>query len=134
MPEFLSTILEALASPGWRIWVGGLLCLGGGIFTVIAAVGVLRFPDFYTRMHAASVSDTLAAMSLFCGMALMASEFGSPTFFVIFKLFMIGLFMFLTSPVSTHAIGNAAFTAGLHPLTGRYDELHESDEQEGDAS
>ena len=113
--EFLNDILAALASSGWRQIVGGVLCLIGGLSTIIAGVGVLRFPDFYTRLHAASVTDTLGALTLLVGMAFLA-----PGFLIVFKLALIGLFMTLTSPVSSHAIANAAYTAGLEPLIGRF--------------
>lgn len=133
MPDFLNPVWTFIADPTWRHWLGGLLCLGGGILTVIAAVGVLRFPDFYTRMHAASITDTLGAAALLVGMALVAPEYGSATLIVVFKLFMIGLFLFLTGPTATHAIANAAYTAGLHPLIGRYNELRLADSEEDEA-
>ncbi len=131
MGEFFSTVWGVIADPTWRYWLGGILCLVGGVLTGLAAIGVLRFPDFYTRMHAASVTDTLGAFALLVGMALLA-----PGFPIVFKLGMIGVFLVLTGPTATHAIANAAFTAGLHPLIGRYDELKEaksdySEEDEG---
>lgn len=133
MGEFLSSAWGAISDPAWRVLLGGILCALGGTSTIIAGIGVLRFPDFYTRMHAASVTDTLGAIALLFGMALIAPEFDGNTFVVIFKLFMIGVFLMLTGPTSTHAIANAAYTAGLHPLIGRYDELHQVDTEEEDA-
>lgn len=133
MSEVLNYVWAIISEPTWRMWVGGLLCLLGGVSTIIASVGVLRFPDFYTRLHAASVTDTLGAFSFLIGMALIASEFGSVTFIVVLKLFMIGIFLVLTGPTSTHAIGNAAYTAGLHPLIGRIDQLRAAEDGEEDA-
>lgn len=128
MSEFLNSLWAAIADPTWRFWVGAALCAVGGLSTIVAGVGVLRFPDFYTRMHAASVTDTLGALALLIGMAFMA-----PDFLIVFKLGMIGVFLVLTGPTATHAIANAAFTAGLHPLVGRIDELKAAETEEGDA-
>lgn len=125
MTEVFELVWSWLSSPVWRFWLGAILVAVGGISTALAAVGVLRFPDFYTRMHAASVTDTLGAMSVLVGLALLA-----PSFIIVFKLGMIGVFIFLTSPTATHAIANAAYTAGLHPLVGSIDEITaEADEE-----
>jgi len=123
MSEFLSTLGGMLADETWRLWVGSILCLIGGIATVIAAVGTLRFPDFYSRLHAASVTDSLGALVLLVGMSFLAP--GLP---VVIKLILIGLFMVLTGPTSTHAIANAAYTAGLEPVIGRMGKKDAEDE------
>ena len=94
--------------------IGAALCLVGGILAVIGTIGVLRFPDFYTRLHAASVTDTAAATLAVAGMILLA-----PTWIVAFKLVAVWLFLFLTGPTSSHAVANAAHVAGLQPLIGR---------------
>ncbi len=93
--------------------LGAFLCLAGAILAVVGTVGVLRFPDFYTRLHAASVTDTSALTLAILGMALM-----SPSWLVVFKLAAIWAFFFLTGPTSSHAVANAAHTAGLQPLIG----------------
>ena len=97
-----------------RPWLGGAFCLLGAILAVIGTVGVLRFPDFYTRLHAASVTDTGGVTALLVGMALMA-----PSWLVLAKIGAIWVFVFLTSPTASHAIANAAHVAGLQPLIGR---------------
>lgn len=97
-----------------RPYVGASLCVLGGLLVIIGTVGVLRFPDFYTRLHASSVTDTSAMYALILGMALMA-----PSWLVVAKLGAIWVFLFLTSPTATHAIANAAHVAGLEPLIGR---------------
>lgn len=96
-----------------RPLIGGLLCFLGAVLTLTGTVGVLRFPDFYTRLHAASVTDTAGAAFLLIGMAVLA-----PHWLVLTKLAAIGLFLFLTSPTASHAIANAAHVAGLEPLIG----------------
>lgn len=94
--------------------LGSALCLVGAVLAIIGTVGVLRFPDFYTRLHAASVTDTAAATVAIAGMLLLA-----PDQFVAFKLIAVWLFLFLTGPTAGHALANAAHTAGLEPLIGR---------------
>ncbi|WP_084421987.1 monovalent cation/H(+) antiporter subunit G [Henriciella litoralis] len=94
--------------------IGGLLCLAGAALAVIGTVGVLRFPDFYTRLHAASITDTGAVTLALLGMAFLA-----PSWLIVFKLAAIWLFIFLTGPTGSHALANAAHTAGLQPVTGR---------------
>ena len=101
----------------FRPALGSALLLIGAVLAVIGTVGVLRFPDFYTRLHAASVTDTAAATLALLGMALLA-----PSFAVVFKLAVVWLFLFLTGPTSSHAIANAAHVAGLQPLIGRFGE------------
>lgn len=97
-----------------RYPTGAALCLAGAILCVIGTIGVMRFPDFYTRMHAASVTDTSGGAIILLGMALMA-----PDWSVVVKLGVIFWLIFLTSPTASHAIANAAHTAGLQPLIGR---------------
>lgn len=97
-----------------RFPLGALLCLGGGILCVIGTIGVLRFPDIYTRLHAASITDTSGAALVLFGMMLI-----SPGWLVISKLFAICVFIFLTSPTASHALANAAHTAGVQPIIGR---------------
>lgn len=101
----------------FRPALGSALLLVGGVLAVIGTIGVLRFPDFYTRLHAASVTDTAAATLALVGMALLA-----PSFAVVFKLGVVWLFLFLTGPTASHALANAAHTAGLQPMIGRLDE------------
>ena len=97
-----------------RFPLGALLCLGGSILCVIGTVGVLRFPDIYPRLHAASITDTSGAALVLFGMMLL-----SPGWLVISKLFAICVFIFLTSPTASHALANAAHTAGVQPIIGR---------------
>lgn len=87
-----------------------LFILAGGGLLLIGAVGLIRLPDFYTRLHAGGVIDTLGAELMLIGMMFQAG-----LTLVTVKLFLIGTFLFFTSPTSTHAIANAAFVAGLKP-------------------
>lgn len=101
----------------FRPALGSALVLIGAILALIGTIGVLRFPDFYTRLHAASVTDTAAATLAIVGMALLA-----PSLWIVFKLAVVWLFLFLTGPTSSHAVANAAHVAGLQPLIGRVGE------------
>ena len=82
----------------------------GGAFCIVGAVGMLRMPDFYTRMHAASVVDTLGAGLVLLGLLLQAG----PTLVAV-KLLMVGLLIFFGSPTATHALARAALARGLQP-------------------
>ncbi len=89
------------------------LMLLGAAAIVIGAVGIVRFPDFFTRMHAAGVTDTAGAELILFGMMLQA-----PSWLVVAKLAIISFFLFMTSPVATHTIAHAAWAVGLRPMLG----------------
>jgi multicomponent Na+:H+ antiporter subunit G len=88
-----------------------ILLLAGGAFCMIGALGLVRMPDFFTRMHAASITETLGAGLLLLGMMLQAG-----LTLVTVKLIVIGLLIFFTSPTSTHALAQAALARGVKPL------------------
>jgi multicomponent Na+:H+ antiporter subunit G len=85
----------------------------GAFFCLVGGIGLLRMPDFYTRMHAASVTETLGAGLLLLGLMLHAG-----LTLVAVKLGMIGVLIFLASPTASHALARAALTSGLAPLIG----------------
>jgi len=86
-------------------------CLvAGAVFCVIGAAGVIRMPDFYTRLHAASLIDTLGAGLILAGLALQ----GGFTLVTV-KLAMIGLLILFTSPTAAHALAKAALARGVKP-------------------
>ena len=89
--------------------LGSFLCLSGGI-------GIIRFPDFYTRMHAVGVTDTLGA-----GMILIGLMLQNPEGLVELKLLLILVMTLFISPVASHALAKAAFQNDLLPLTDRKD-------------
>lgn len=80
-----------------------VLVSGGVFFLFMGALGMLRFPDFYTRMHAAGKCDTLGSLLIISGIAV----YLGPTLSSI-KVIAIAVFIFLTSPTATHAIAKAA--------------------------
>ncbi len=87
-------------------------CLvAGGAFCVIGALGLVRMPDFYTRVHAAGIVDTAGAGLMLLGMILQAGFS-----LIAVKLLMIGLLILFASPTATHALTKAALARGLAPL------------------
>ena len=88
------------------------ICLAaGGAFCIVGAVGLLRMPDFYTRMHGASLVETLGAGLILVGLILQAGFTLTAV-----KLAMLGLLIFFASPTATHALARAARVRGLQPL------------------
>jgi len=91
------------------------ICLaGGGFFCIVGAAGMLRMPDFYTRMHAASVIETLGVGLLLAGLMLQAG-----LTLVTVKLAVIGLLVMFASPTASHALARAAMARGVEPLLDR---------------
>lgn len=90
--------------------LGWAFIVSGSVFMLIGAVGALRFPDFWTRLHAVSVTDTGGVLLLTAGMVMQ-----SPDWLVAFKLVFIGVFLFITGPTASHAVANAALVSGLMP-------------------
>jgi multicomponent Na+:H+ antiporter subunit G len=88
-------------------WIFILL---GSFFTVVSALGLVRMPDIYTRMHAASINDTLGVGFLIAGMMLQAG-FSLVTLKLVFLL---ALFFF-TGPVITHALAQACLHERIEP-------------------
>jgi len=97
--------------------VSWLFIVAGGFFCVVGALGLLRMPDFFTRMHAASVTDTLGAGLLLVGLMLQAG-----LTLVTVKLLFLAVLIFFTSPTATHALAKAAVVRGLQPLLAQGDE------------
>ena len=91
--------------------IASWLCLiSGAFFVITGSIGLLRFPDFYTRLHAASLPDTLGTLLILGGLVLQGG-WSQTTL----KLILIVAFMFLTGPTSTHALAKAARHANIKP-------------------
>lgn len=88
-------------------WV--LLVLGSG-FVLIGGIGALRLPNFYARMHAASLTDTMGTILIIAGIMLQAGWS-----LATIKLIAILMFMLLTGPTATYALANAALLSGMKP-------------------
>jgi multicomponent Na+:H+ antiporter subunit G len=103
----METLLEVI------IWI---LLGAGSFFYVVGALGLMRMPDVFTRMHATSVSDTFGALLLLVAMILKAG-----LTLVTFKLAITLAILLYTGPVATHALARAARHAGVDPLLDKDD-------------
>jgi len=101
----------------WVDYLSWVLLAGGSFFCVTGAIGLLRLPDFYARLHGAGIIDTLGAGLILAGLMLQAG-FSLVTVKLLFVLF----FVLITSPTATHAIAHAAYARGLDPVLGRQDD------------
>jgi multicomponent Na+:H+ antiporter subunit G len=105
-------------------WIVSALLVVGASFALLAAVGVVRMPDLYTRMQAAAKCGTLGVGCTVLAVAVHFAEVGMVT-----QAFLVLLFLFLTAPVAAHMIGRAGYSAGVplwkgsrvDELEGRYD-------------
>lgn len=86
----------------------GLLLLAGSLFVLTGGIGLLRFPDFYTRTHATGLTDSAGATLVLLGLLLQAPGPESGI-----RLVLIMLFMLITGPTATYALANAARNDGL---------------------
>ena len=84
--------------------------VAGGLLGIIGGIGIHRFPDFYTRLHAAGITDTLCAALILSGLGLQ-SGFS----LVSFKLVLVFAFILFTSPTASHVLANAALHGGVKP-------------------
>lgn len=100
----MTTVIDILS------WV---LLTGGGAFVFIGGLGALRMPNLYTRMHAASLTDTMGAVLVLVGIMLQAG-----LTLATIKLAAILLFLLLTSPTASNALASAAILSGLQPQEG----------------
>lgn len=93
-----------------RLALTGVFLAAGCFFIVVSAIGIVRFPDFYSRMHPAGKSDTLGQAMVLLG--LMVYEGFT---LVSVKLLLILIFIFIVNPTATHALAKAAYIAGVMP-------------------
>ena len=111
----MTAILEFLSS--LCLLLGGVLCITGG-------VGLLRMPDFFSRVHASGVTETLAAPLLLIGL-LLQMEWSLDSV----KVIMILILVLATNPTATHAMAKATLHGGQRPLV-----FHNDDGSKGDGS
>lgn len=92
-------------------YLSWILIIAGALLGIVGGIGIHRFPDFYSRLHAAGITDTLCA-----GLFLLGLGLQSGLTLDTFKLFLIFIFFFFTSPTATHALAKAALIGKLKPL------------------
>jgi multicomponent Na+:H+ antiporter subunit G len=102
-----------------------LLFLGGLFFFTGGAVGIVRFPDFYSRLHPAGKLDTAGQLLCLSAVAFfLVHDFSLAQLLTAIKIFLIVIFVYITSPTATHAIVDAGVRAGMRPwCKGKRDDL-----------
>lgn len=96
--------------------VVSIFILGGLFFFAIGVLGILRFPDFYSRLHAAGKSDSLAALLVIAGVALYnLQDLSLDNLLVSLKIMLIAVFIYVASPTATHALTKTALILGFEP-------------------
>jgi multicomponent Na+:H+ antiporter subunit G len=95
-------------------WASDVCLLIGSFLLLTGALGFLRFADFYARIHACGVTETLATAFIIAGL-LLESDGALPQF----KLLLILLFVLFSSPTASHALAKAAWNAGVRPRDAR---------------
>ena len=95
-----------------REFIAGLFLAGGAFFLLASAIGMLRLPDFYCRLHASSNSETLGVMLSFMGLVIYEG-----LTLTSLKMIMIFLLIFLGNPIGTHILSKAAYKSGHHVWT-----------------
>lgn len=105
--------------------IAGILVFVGAVFSLLAAVGILRFPDVYSRMHAASKAGTVGSGAILLALAILAPDVGVATR----ALAGIGFFL-LTAPIAAHLLARVAYTVGIEMWDGSViDDLEKSNKK-----
>ena len=94
-------------------YFSGVFIMVGSLSIIVGLLGVYRMPDFFTRLHAASVIDTLGAMLILSGLIM---HHGLSM--ISLKLFLILIFILITTPTAAHALAKSALHGNLRPLKG----------------
>lgn len=103
-----------------REFIAGLFLAGGAFFLLASAIGMLRLPDFYCRLHASGNSETLGVMLSFMGLVIYEG-----LTLTSLKMIMIFLLIFLGNPIGTHILSKAAYKSGHHVWTLKEDAKEE---------
>ena len=97
-------------------WLSWACIVAGGLVGIAGGIGIHRFPDFYARLHAVGVTDTLCTALFLLGLGLQAG-----LTLAAFKLFLIFVFLIFTSPTASHSLAYAGPLGGLEPTLDRGD-------------
>lgn len=95
------------------LWLSAIFILAGAFITFIAALGVLRLPDFFMRMHAATKAGVVGPSLLLIG-----AGFHEPSWSTWIKIALAILFLFMTTPIASHVLGKAGFLGGVNLWEG----------------
>lgn len=94
----------------WNEILGAVLILAGGFFSIVGGIGIVRLPEFYSRLHGGGITDTAGA-----GLVLIGLMFFGGASLVTVKLLMILFFLTVASPSSCHALAKSALYWGIRP-------------------
>ena len=108
--------------------IGALFILGGSVFFVGSAIGMLRLPDFYSRIHASGNSETLGCMLSFIGLIIYEG-----LTITSLKMALVFTIVFLANPIGSHILGKAAYKSGHRVVTAK-DLVEEVEKEEDDAN
>jgi len=106
---------ETLILDTVRLAIGGVLVAVGLMFILGGAIGALRFPDLYTRLHAANVGNAVGAVIVLAGLGVAA-----PDWAIVVRLALLAALIVAVGPMLTQFTANAAHAAGLAPIAGKY--------------
>ena len=95
-------------------FIAWIFILAGSFFLISGGLGLLRLPDFFSRMHGASLIDSLGAILIVGGLMFLAGFSLASV-----KLILLLLFLLVTGPVATHALAKSALLNGTQPLLGK---------------
>lgn len=95
---------------GLELYIGGLVLVSGAVFSLLAAVGVVRLPDLYTRMHAASKAGAVGGGLILIAVAVLSQDAA-----VAVRALVGVVFLLLTTPVSAHLLARASYLSGYKP-------------------
>ena len=103
------------------VWI---FLISGSFFAIVGGIGIVRLPEFFSRLHGGGITDTLGAGLIMVGLLIhgIGGIFAQPEtelmghFLTTFKLLMILFFLTVTSPTSCHALAKSALTQGLKPV------------------
>ncbi|KTR05835.1 cation:proton antiporter [Aureimonas ureilytica] len=101
--------------------LAGIFVVMGAMFALVASIGILRLPDFYTRIHAASKAGTVGSVLALVALAIVSVQTAE-----VLRAIAAIVFFFLTAPISAHLLGKAAYSAGYRMWSGSVlDEMEE---------
>ncbi|WP_019997818.1 monovalent cation/H(+) antiporter subunit G [Aureimonas ureilytica] len=104
--------------------LAGVFVVMGALFALVASIGILRLPDFYTRIHAASKAGTVGSVLALIALAIVSVQTAE-----VLRAIAAIVFFFLTAPISAHLLGKAAYSAGYRMWSGSVmDEMEDDPE------
>ena len=103
-------------------YIGYFFVALGAIFLFLGSLGILRMPDIYNRLQAGTKASTLGALGMLLGVGFLQPEW-------MVKVIIIMLFIFLTNPISSHAIARGSYKSGYKPYIKAEDKYSEEQQK-----